>query len=135
MKSFNQYTQHKLAEARQQYLIESSTADATNAEMAICLAYNMKRIQDADTKNEISMPELFAQGLDKAGIKSAKWKAVKNQKELLAIGNKVTADSNMGWGTYLSHAGSSDAATNHYKTDFELAASDTTSKSDFVSTE
>ena len=117
-----------------QYLLtESSTADATNAEMAICLAYNMKRIQTGDPK--ISMPDLFAQGLEKAGIKPGKWKKVGNkQTDLLAIGNKVTADSGMNWGDYLSHAGSTDAATNYYKSKYKLKATDTTSKSDFTST-
>ena len=134
MKSFKQYTQYQesfvenaIAEATQRFLLEDSTADATNAEMAICLAYNMKRIQDADPERyRDNLPDLFAQGLAEAAIAPAKWNAVGNKEELLEIGNKVV--KGLGdRGAFLIHAGTSSEAKTHYT---DWGGSDTTSKSD-----
>ena len=114
MKSFKQYL-----------LAEADTSDATNTEMAICLAYNMKKLQEADPK--IDLQVLFKEGADKAGIDTAKWNKIdsKKQKQLMSIGNAVVADTKLGSvGTWLIHSGSS-SATNQYE-----KGSDKTPKTD-----
>ena len=119
MKQFKGYLSEQ-----EELLIESSTADAANAEMAICVAYNMMY---GNNRKGMSQDDPAT----KAGVldKEKKW----NTKSLLSIGKEVAKDSNGDWCEYLNHAGSNDESTNYYKSTFKLSATDTTSKSDFVS--
>ena len=61
-------------------LSESDTSDATNTEMAICLAHNMNTIR-ANKGTHLPQTELFAEAMAEAGIAPAKWKKVKNQNQ------------------------------------------------------
>ena len=116
MKQFKGYLSEQ-----EELLIESSTADATNAEMAICVAYNM--MWGEETKDDEDA------AATKAGVLEKRKKWI----DLLSVGKEVATDSGGNWGKYLSHAGSNDESTNYYKSTFKLSATDTTSKSDFVS--
>ena len=115
--------------AEQELLIESSTADATNAEKAICYAYNRwewpggKETERNDHETAMSLAGL--KDYDKFS------KLVKDVGKLTAKDAKDLG----GWGKYLSHSGSTTAASNHYASDYGYTAGDTTSKSDFVSTD
>jgi hypothetical protein len=104
------YTPH--VDKVQSILSESSTADATNGEKAICFAYN-HFIQGMNEEEALS----------KAGIETlppaAKWAT------LTATGKAVVEDSSfVGRGDFLIHAGTSSAKTYYEK------GTDTTSKSD-----
>ena len=105
-------------------LSESDTSDATNTEMAICLAHNMKTIQ-SKKGTHVDMEKLFAEAQEMAGIAPAKWNKVSNQKELLKIGTAVANDPQLGnVGKWLIHSGTGKATT-HYK-----KGSDVTPKTD-----
>ena len=95
-------------------LAEGDTSDATNTEMAICLAHNMKTIQ-SKKGTHVDMEKLFAEAQEMAGIAPAKWNKVSNQKELLKIGTAVANDPQLGnVGKWLIHSGTGKATT-HYK--------------------
>ena len=100
-------------EKLQNFLAESSTADATNAEKAICFAYN-HYVQKMESDEALQKS-----GIDKLPA-DKKWQA------LVKVGKKIVEDDAFGdRGDYLIHAGTSSAATYYAK-----PASDTTSKSD-----
>ena len=95
-------------------LAEGDTSDATNTEMAICLAHNMKTIQ-SKKGTHVDKEKLFAEAQEMAGIAPAKWNKVSNQKELLKIGTAVANDPQLGnVGKWLIHSGTGKATT-HYK--------------------
>jgi len=103
------FRQHLIKE--EQLLTEADTSSATNAEMAICHAYNvMKGMSEEDA-------------IKTAGIGGKYDK----YKDLLSIGKNVAEDSNGMWGDSLIHSGSGAAASNNYKN-----AKDTTPKADFT---
>ena len=130
MKSFKSFLKEE-----QELLIESSTADATNAEKAICYAYNRWK-WSGDTieeRHEGEEKELISTALSKAGLQEKDYDSFS---KLIGIGKNVAKKANLGWGEYLSHAGSNTGYTNHYKDlDLKNKATDTTSKSDFTSTD
>ena len=97
-------------------LAESDTSDATNVEMAICLAHNMKTIQEKKGTH-VDMEKLFTEAQEQAGITPAKWNKIpsQKQKELLKIGTAVANDPQLGnVGKWLIHSGTGKATT-HYK--------------------
>ena len=102
MKQFKGYLSEQ-----EELLIESSTADATNAEMAICVAYNM--MWGEETKDDEDA------AATKAGVLEKRKKWI----DLLSVGKEVATDSGGNWGKYLSHAGSNDESTNYYKSSNE----------------
>jgi len=92
-------------------LSEAVTTEATEAEMAICVAYNKKKGSKTPVED--------------AGIPLTKWEKV--EKKIRTIGEKVVADSKLGnLGSRLIHSGSG-SATNFYK-----LGRDVTPKADFV---
>lgn len=101
-----------IQEKVQVLLTEADTSKATKAEMAICVAYNMK-------KNSISE----ADAVKLAGIESKKWDAVKP--ETRAVGKK-TADTMPDVGSKLMHSGTVSSGNQYSK------GTDTTSKADMV---
>jgi len=101
-----------LQEKVQLFLTEADTSKATKAEMAICVAYNMK-------KNSISE----ADAVEMAGIESTKWDGV--DKSTRAVGKK-TADTMPNVGKKLMHSGTVSSTNNYDK------GTDTTSKADIV---
>jgi len=105
-------------------LAEGDTSDATNTEMAICLAHNMNTIR-GKKGTHLPQEELFAEAQEMAGIAPAKWNKVTNKNELLAIGTAVADDPQLGnVGKWLIHSGTG-RATTHYK-----KGSDVTPKTD-----
>lgn len=100
MKSFKQFC-----------LYESDTSDATNAEIAICYQYNLKRTGDTE------------KALSDTGVSYDKFK--KLTPDLMDIGKKV-ADQMGDRGPLLIHSGSSSASKNYYE-----GGNDTTPKADF----
>jgi len=96
----------------QTFLVEATTSDATNAEKAICFAYNhyIKGMEPDEALSKAAIEKLPS---------GTKWTT------LVVIGKAVVEDSKFGdRGDYLIHAGTSSAATHYEK------GSDKTSKSD-----
>ena len=101
-----------IQEKVQLFLTEADTSKATKAEMAICVAYNMK-------KNSISE----ADAVEMAEIESKKWDGVDIPTR--DVGKK-TADTMPSVGPKLMHSGSVSSTNNYEK------GTDTTSKADMV---
>ena len=97
------------------FLTEAATTDATRAEMAICVSYNMKK----GKMNE-------KDAVKAAKIPSDKWRGV--SKSIRKVGDKVVEallERRTNLGKTIVHAGGSSA-----KTKYPKPASDNTSKSD-----
>ena len=95
MKSFNQYAKYQesfvenaIAEATQRLLNEADTSRATNAEMAICVAYNMKKGMNQD------------EAATAAGVLDDEKKWI----GLLDLGNNIVSNA-QDWGDILTHSG------------------------------
>jgi len=99
----------------QNLLIEAATTDATRAEMAICVAYNMK------PEKGMSEKEALREALKKAGIAPKKWAGVSGT---IKKTGKLVANNLTGFGDYLVHSGTGSVST-YYK-----SGSDTTPKTD-----
>ena len=106
MKSFRQ---HLIKE--EQLLTEADTSKATNTEMAICVAYNMKKGMTLETAAEV------------AGVTAdeGKWR------DLLDLGKKIVESNNINWGKQLTHSGKESGEAAHKGSGY---GGDSTSKSD-----
>ena len=102
------FRQHLINE--QELILEADTSKATNTEMAICVAYNMKK---GMTREDAAIA---------AGVLAdeEKWK------DLLGLGKTIVNDNKKNWGKILTHSGKDSANKAHSN----WPGSNSTSKSD-----
>ena len=102
------FRQHLINE--QELILEADTSKATNTEMAICVAYNMKK---GMTREDAAIA---------AGVLAdeEKWK------DLLGLGETIVNDNKKNWGKILTHSGKDSANKAHSN----WPGSNSTSKSD-----